>query len=278
MTKITELNLTPLERNPQLVQHFVSLEGEGGTIGRSALYIRTGECNNRCNFCDTAYSVEKDGKYDIVDMTSDKYVELLQSTYSINQRENILNLSITGGEPLLNIKHMRKLINRTREAFPNITQIIFETNGTMLSVKDNCFTLIEQIGCLFPELTFMLSISPKLSGKISYSNIKSDDEILSMYFDILENYRCILDAHFNIQLKFVHSKSLLKWNEKLINYALKMKNPIHRNQILIMPFTPTDPIGRDFKSWNESKDLSANYAMDNFFRYSPRIHVDRRLD
>jgi len=51
MKKITELRLEPLDRKPQLVQHFVSLEGEGGTIGRSALYIRTGECSLRCNFC-----------------------------------------------------------------------------------------------------------------------------------------------------------------------------------------------------------------------------------
>ncbi len=278
MTKITELRLTPLERTPQLVQHFVSLEGEGGTIGRSALYIRTGECNNRCNFCDTAYSVESDGKHDIVDMTSDKYVELLRSSYTRNQRSNISNLSITGGEPLLNINYMRKLILKTKEAFPNIDQIIFETNGTMLSVKENCFLLVEQIGCLFPAIKFMLSISPKLSGKISYSNIKTDAEILTIYHTILDNYKCILDAHFDIQLKFVHSEKLLKWNETLINYALSMKSPLHKNQILIMPFTPTDPLGRDVDIWSKSKDSAANYAMNNFFRYSPRVHVDRQLD
>ena len=30
-----------LERKPQLIEHFVSLEGEGITVGRAALFIRT---------------------------------------------------------------------------------------------------------------------------------------------------------------------------------------------------------------------------------------------
>ena len=278
MKKITELRLTPLERHPQLVQHFVSLEGEGGTIGRSALYIRTGECSLRCNFCDTAYSVEGDGKYNIVDMTTDKYVDLLRKSYSISQRQNISNLSITGGEPLLNINYMRKLIEKTKEAFPKISQVIFETNGTMLSEQENAFKLIEQIGCLHPGIKFMLSISPKLSGKISYSNIKTDDEILDIYKNVLNNYKCVLDAHFDIQLKFVHNDELSKWNETLINYALNMIDPLHKNQILIMPYTPVDPLGRDKEAWEKSKDAAARYAMVNFFRYSPRVHVDRKLD
>jgi len=278
MKKITEFKLTPLERTPQLVQHFVSLEGEGGTIGRSALYIRTGECSLRCNFCDTAYSVEGDGKFDIVDMTTQKYVDLLRNTYSRAQRHNITNLSITGGEPLLNINYIRELILKTREAFPKINQIIFETNGTMLSKQENCFKLIEQVGSLHPDISFMLSISPKLSGKISYSSLLEDDEVLDVYKKVMINYKNILDAHFDIQLKFVHSDILSKWNETLIDFVLDMEDAIVKNQILIMPFTPQDPLGKDKEEWEKSKDSAAHYAMHNFFRYSPRVHVDRKLD
>ena len=228
--------------------------------------------------CDTAYSVEGKGEHDIVDMTSDKYVDYLRSRYSRSDRQNISNLSITGGEPLLNINHLRELINKTREAFPKITQVIFETNGTMLSVQENAFKLIEQVGCLFPEIKFMLSISPKLSGKVSYSNIMEDSEILDIYKNVLNNYKCILDAHFDLQLKFVHSTELSKWNETLIDYALSMPDPLHKNQILIMPFTPPYPLDQHKDIWKKSKDAAARYAMKNYFRYSPRVHVDRELD
>jgi len=278
MNKITELKLTPLDRKPQLVQHFVSLEGEGGTIGRSALYVRTGECSLRCNFCDTKFSVEGKEEHNIVDMTSDKYVDILRSTYSRLQRKHITNMSITGGEPLLNINHIRDMILATKQAFPNISQIIFETNGTMLSEVENCFKLIEQVGPLHPKVHFMLSISPKLSGKISYSSIVEDEKILDIYKNILNNYKGILDAHFDLQLKFVHNDELSKWNETLIDYALGMVDPLHHNQILIMPFTPDQPLDRDADVWRKSKNAAARYAMANFFRYSPRVHVDRELD
>ena len=278
MKKITELQLTPLETTPKLVQHFVSLEGEGGTIGRSALYIRTGICSLRCNFCDSKFSVEGKEEFNIIDMTTQAYSDLLRETYSISQRNNITNLSITGGEPLLNINYMREIITRTKEAFPYITQIIFETNGTMLSVKENVYKFIEQIGCFWPEIKFMLSISPKLSAKVSYSSIMEDDGVLDIYKDILKNYKCLLDAHCDIQLKFVHSSVLAKFNEPLIEYALSMKSPLHKNQILIMPFTPEDPLGKHKEEWESSCDDAANYAMKNYFRYSPRVHIDRKLD
>jgi len=278
INKIKELQLTPLQTTPKLIQHFVSLEGEGGTIGRSALYIRTSTCSLRCNFCDTKFSIEGNSKYNIVDMTSNEYVELLKQTYSDKQRENISNLSITGGEPLLNLNHIQDMILRTKEAFPNITQIIFETNGTMLSEKENCFTLIDQVGCLVPEIKFMLSISPKLSGSTSYSNIMSNSDVLEIYKKVILNYQCILDAHFDLQLKFVHSDKLLPENQTLIDYVLSIPKPIHKNQILIMPFTPNDPLGKDKEVWQESKNAAANFAMRNFFRYSPRVHIDRELD
>jgi hypothetical protein len=99
-----------------------------------------------------------------------------------------------------------------------------------------------------------------------------------MYKNVLNNYKCILDAHFDIQLKFVHNDQLSKWNETLIDHALGMCDPLKKNQILIMPFTPADPLGRDADSWKKSKNAAARYAMKNFFRYSPRVHVDRELD
>jgi organic radical activating enzyme len=277
MKKIETIILKPLEDTPKLVQHFVSLEGEGGTIGRSALYIRSGVCSLRCNFCDTKFSVEGKEEFNIVDMTTSKFTELLNSSYSIEMRQNITNMSFTGGEPLLHINNIQRVIDTVKKSFVNLNSIIFETNGTMLSKEENCLALIKQVGILYPDMKFMLSISPKLSATTSYSNIVSDDEVYKIYIDILQNYRKILDAHFNIQIKFVHSDVLLPSNEKLINHILSNKI-LTRNQILIMPFTPDEPTTRDKKKWEDSKDAAAKYAMQNYFRYSPRIHIDRRLD
>jgi len=278
MKKIEVVQLAPLETPPMLVQHFISLEGEGGTIGRSALFIRTGICSLRCNFCDSKFSVEGKTKYDIVDMTSPEYSQLLLDTYTSSQRDNITNLSLTGGEPLLHINNLGTIIENTLKAFPYISQVLIETNGTMLSSKENVYKLLDQVGIYYPFIKFTLSISPKLSGSVSYSNVLTDLNILNLYKAVFTNYRRLLDAHFDLQLKFVHSPVLEPSNLTLINYVLSMDNPLHKNQILIMPFTPEDPLEKDKEFWSNSKDEAAQYAMKNYFRYSPRTHVDRRLD
>ncbi|MFA7127603.1 MAG: radical SAM protein [Sphaerochaeta sp.] len=276
MKKIEQLLLKPLSKFPTLVQHFISLEGEGGTIGRSALYIRTGTCNLRCTFCDTKFSVEGKEEYDITEITSRKYIELLKNTYSRDQRRQITNLSITGGEPLLNLNYMDEIIKNTLIAFPFIKNIIFETNGTMLSVESNCNLLVDKLKEF--DINFMLSISPKLVGTTSYSAIKSDEEILNIYRNIFKNYQNILSDKFDIQIKFIHSRNLLEWNEVLMDVIFNEFSNFHSNQILIMPFTPDEPLGKHKELWENSKHDAVQYSLRNFFRYSPRLHVDSNLD
>src|SRR5574344_1554080 len=53
---------------PYIIQHFKSLEGEGGdnAVGLTTLFLRLNKCNLSCNFCDTAFSIKGDEKYNIV--------------------------------------------------------------------------------------------------------------------------------------------------------------------------------------------------------------------
>jgi len=265
-----------LTRAPQLIEHFISLEGEGITVGRSALFIRTNQCNLSCAFCDTSFSIKGNHPFLVADMTTDEYVHFLKNHYSMNDRDNISNLSITGGEPLLNLNHFNSMIKKTLEAFPKIDKIVIETNGYLLKNEIICFKLIEQVGEFFPNIHFILSISPKLSGKVSHAGKETDADILNNYHLIIKNYRKLLDAHFDIQLKMVHSKDLVILNEGLISYVVK-HHLVRKDQILIMPFTPLDPTGKNQSIWTASKNDSAAYALKNHFRYSPRIHIDRNL-
>ncbi len=267
-----------LSRAPQLIQHFYSLEGEGGTIGRSALFIRTNQCNCSCTFCDTSFSISGKHKPIINDMTSDEYYNFLLTEYTFDIRKNTKNLSITGGEPLINILHFQKMVKQTISAFPNINKIIIETNGYLLQHKEICLKLIDELGIFTPEIKFILSISPKLNAQISHAGKADDKEVLANYRKVLKNYRNILDANFDIQLKMVHSDVLKIENEKLLELNQKMDNPIPNDKILIMPFTPNDPLDKDAQFWSDSKDAAAKYSLQNHYRYSPRIHIDRRLD
>jgi len=278
----TELQALLLNRKPQLIEHFFSLEGEGATVGRSALFIRTNQCNLKCSFCDTSYSIKGDADQLHPDMTSESYTNYLIENYSEDIREHTHSLSITGGEPLLNLDYLKEIIERTMKAFPAIKNIIIETNGILLQHREICLKLVEQVGKFVPNVKFILSISPKLSGKVSHSDKLTDDMVLEQYKKVIINYKWLLDAHFDIQLKVVHSDELKIQNEPLIRFALgktkEINDTLRHDQILVMPFTPPHPIDRDKELWEESKDNAAKYAMKYHFRYSPRIHIDRRLD
>lgn len=265
-----------LDRAPQLVEHFVSLEGEGITVGRAALFIRTNECNLSCNFCDTAFSITGKHPALVEDMTSKDYVNFLKSKYSTFDRTHVMNLSITGGEPLMNLNHFSKIIERTLEAFPNINKVVIETNGYLLKDVEVCDKLLSEIKDYNDKMHFILSLSPKLSGKVSFAGKMDDISILDDYKKVIHNYVDKLDKVFDIQLKTVFSEKLIDSNEALVNYVLDNKL-LSRDEILIMPFTPKDPTGKNAHEWTKSKDEAARYALANYFRYSPRIHIDRKL-
>lgn len=260
---------------PYLSQTFFSLEGEGMTVGRAALFLRINGCNACCTFCDTSFSIAGNPKYNIVDMTSPDFEVFLEKEYEHLNKLLVSSVTITGGEPLKNILQYSKMFEKIFNVFPSVSHIIFETNGTYLSDEKNCLAIMKQLNKFNKKFT--LSISPKLSGLVSWNGVP-DEEVFKWYINIIHNYSFYLNRHFNIQLKFIYfnDPKLDDINQRLINLCLD--SGIHHSKILIMPLTPRDPLGKNEKVWKNSKDLAAKYALKNHFRYSPRIHIDRKLD
>lgn len=271
-------NFELITSDPYLSQSFFSLEGEGGTIGRAAVFLRINGCNATCKFCDTSFSIAGSDKYNIVNMVDkNEFMSyLIHNFESQVPLDKVHSISITGGEPLKNIKSFKKMFDIITKVFKNVKHIIIETNGTFLSEEKNCNELQKQVYNLIKKnIKLLLSISPKLSGKICWNGEK-DETVLNWYTNVIDNYNYFLSKSIDLQLKFIYSKELMIYNQDLIEYCLN--NEIHNHQILIMPFTPPDPLGKDNKIWTTSKDDAARFALANNFRYSPRIHIDRKLD
>lgn len=76
----------------QVVEKFVSIDGEGPTAGMLAVFIRFKGCNLRCTWCDTAYSWEPEAIAE--EMTADEIFIYIQET-------EIKHVTLTGGEPLI---------------------------------------------------------------------------------------------------------------------------------------------------------------------------------
>lgn len=93
---------------------FTSIQGEGPYVGYKQLFIRLCGCNLKCSYCDTDYTYDLGKEY-----TLDEIINIC------NSNSDCHSISLTGGEPLLNIDLIKNLKN-------NITLPLYlETNGTL---------------------------------------------------------------------------------------------------------------------------------------------------
>ncbi len=105
---------------PQIVEEFVSIQGEGVYAGIPTYFIRFAGCNIKCTWCDTAYANSKGvGKF-----LHPK--ELVTKARALSGREGWV--CITGGEPLLQKDSLEELV---RDLKSNLLKVTIETNGTL---------------------------------------------------------------------------------------------------------------------------------------------------
>lgn len=111
---------------------FCSIQGEGLNAGQPAIFVRFGNCNLKCTWCDTKYTWHPD--------VIDNYEAKLDEVFSqIRKYSECKHLVITGGEPML----QQDVISALRREFPDY-YIEVETNGSqkVLCEEDvNLFTV-----------------------------------------------------------------------------------------------------------------------------------------
>ena len=125
----------------QVVEHFISINGEGYRAGQLALFIRMKGCNLNCGYCDTKWANQPDAP--AIEMTTDELEVLVRES-------GVENVTLTGGEPLMR-EGVRELLERLA-GIPGIS-IEIETNGSVdlepfAGIADNIlFTMDYKLAC-----------------------------------------------------------------------------------------------------------------------------------
>lgn len=103
----------------KVVEHFISINGEGQKAGELALFIRFAGCNLNCNYCDTSWANQPGVQWE--DMTEKELAAMVRDS-------GVQNVTLTGGEPLLQ-PGMDQLIEKLGQI--DGVQIEIETNGSV---------------------------------------------------------------------------------------------------------------------------------------------------
>lgn len=103
----------------QVVETFVSINGEGKKAGRLAMFVRLKGCNLNCSYCDTKWANERKAPYELL-TTKEITDRILESGVEL--------VTLTGGEPLLD-ENIGELIGSIL-MMPHV-ELEVETNGSV---------------------------------------------------------------------------------------------------------------------------------------------------
>lgn len=127
----------------RLAERFVSINGEGTRAGMLAVFLRFPGCNLACSYCDTAWVNEPQCPVEELH---------LQEMISYVLNTKVKNVTITGGEPLLQPGMDKLLATLSLDAG---LQVEVETNGSVC---------LEPFQSIAPNVSFTMDYKLPASG------------------------------------------------------------------------------------------------------------------
>lgn len=198
-----------------VVEHFISINGEGRRAGQLAMFIRFAGCNLNCEYCDTKWANENDVEYESI--PCDLLLDMIDEA-------GVKNITLTGGEPLLQtgIKELLEELRAKRRL-----RIEIETNGSIdirtffpqeeAFISDNVsFTLDYKTGTSGMEERMCLS---------NYENVRECDTVKFVVGSIedLEKTKYVIDKYKLIDKKCgVYISPCFGWIEpsEIVEYLI----------------------------------------------------------
>jgi 7-carboxy-7-deazaguanine synthase len=215
-----------------------TIQGEGPSMGRRAVFLRLRRCNLACTWCDTRYTWDKeDPGYNSYETL--RVEDVLDRLIALSPDVPPL-LVITGGEPLLWQLSLKALLRVWVIGWEYEAEI--ETAGTIPP---------DSLGA-YKSSHFNFNISPKLVHSGNVGRVTEREDVLQDFADL-----------HNARFKFVvQTEGDLGEVD-----AFRQRYQIPNRRIWIMPEGKT-PEGLAAKS-----RVIAEAAIAHGYNYSPRLHI-----
>src|ERR1700730_18002119 len=103
-SSVNDNDVVTVELESPILDIFSSRQGEGICVGDPHIFVRFGGCNVACDYCDTPESIPAGSG-----RPQDVHGVLEQIT-ALDQGRRATAVSLTGGEPLLQVGFLERLI------------------------------------------------------------------------------------------------------------------------------------------------------------------------
>ena len=173
----------------RVAEKFISINGEGVRAGELAVFVRFQGCNLACHYCDTKWALAKDCPYE--EMSPEQIYAYIKST-------GIKNVTLTGGEPLLN-KDMDRLLAILLA--DEDLRVEIETNGAV-DLRKFCacpgrpvFTMDYKLPSSGYEKSMVLSNFELLSPDDTVKFVSGSTQDLERTYQVIQEYDLLHKCH-----------------------------------------------------------------------------------
>ncbi len=156
---------------------FASIQGEGPYVGYKQLFIRFCGCNLNCGYCDTEFDANGAAEYSL-----DEILKIIDNNLDCH------SVSLTGGEPLLNVEFLKDFLPQCK------LPVYLETNGTLYKNLEDVIDDVTYVSAdiKLPSCTgldelweehdkfFAIANQKKLFAKVVFDSKITDSEITKM--------------------------------------------------------------------------------------------------
>ncbi len=236
-----------------LVEIFSSIQGEGIYVGVRQIFLRFSGCNLNCSYCDTAHDLRPTFRVEFLPGTGkftcypnpvqpEKVAEII-SKFNLKKHHSI---SLTGGEPLLQVEFIEKL------------SFFFKKKGIKLFLETN--------GTLPSQLAKLISVLDIISMDIKLPSVAGGGEMWDTHRDFLA-----IGSQKDIFVKIVVAADTSEAEITKACEIIKKVDP--KIPLIIQPVTPQPefsgekPSAVKLLTWQE---LARDYIND--VRVIPQIH------
>jgi 7-carboxy-7-deazaguanine synthase len=121
---------------------FTSIQGEGIKVGQRQTFVRMLGCNLACDYCDTPETRERQGPFTYQKTSQENPIDVETLIDTITESE----VTITGGEPLLQIDFLKIFCTRLKQ---HNKKIYIDTNGSLPHELEQVIGYIDTIALDF---------------------------------------------------------------------------------------------------------------------------------